>query len=169
MKGNNSEEIEMEANNSEEIGAGEKSSDAMDIVKFHSKLAAAGGLVMIPVLDFAAIAGVQVRMIQQLAKHYEVELTDNKSKVIISTLIAGLMPKTIAAGAVGSLIKAIPGIGTLASAFTLPALASTSTYVLGKIFAKHFGEGGSLFDLNKDHLKKIFGAEMKKTEAPSKA
>ena len=48
-----------------------------DIINFHSKLAAAGGFVMVPVLDFAAVGGVQVRMIMKLAEHYGVALSEN--------------------------------------------------------------------------------------------
>ncbi len=139
-----------------------KDLEAVDIVKFHSKLAAAGGFVLLPVLDFATIAGIQVRMIQKLAEHYDVELSKNYGKTAISTLIAGLMPKTLATSALGSAVKAIPVVGHAASAFTLPAFASASTYALGKVFAKHFSVGGTLFDLDKEKLKGLFTSEMEK-------
>lgn len=143
--------------------------EAQDIINFHCKLAAAGGFVMVPVLDFAAVSGVQVRMIMKLADHYGVALSEKKMKTIISTLIASAMPRSLAAGAVGSLVKAVPVIGHLASAFTLPALLATSTKVLGNIFSGHFSEGGTLLDIDKEQLKKMFGTEMDKAEAEKKA
>ena len=43
-----------------------------------------------------------------------------------------------------SLMKGVPIIGTAIGALTMPAVAACGTWVIGKVFMKHFASGGTL-------------------------
>jgi uncharacterized protein (DUF697 family) len=70
-------------------------------------------------------------------------------------------------GAVSSVIKVIPLVGSLAGLVSLPLVASSATYALGKVFIKHFESGGTLLNFDPESTKKYFQeqfAEAKKTQ-----
>ena len=48
----------------------------------------------------------------------------------------------------GSLIKGVPGIGSVVGALTMPVYSAGATYVIGRVFMKHFASGGTLLDFN---------------------
>jgi hypothetical protein len=45
-------------------------------------------------------------------------------------------------------MKGVPIIGTTIGALTMPAVAACGTWVIGKVFMKHFASGGTLLDFN---------------------
>jgi len=47
-----------------------------------------------------------------------------------------------------SLLKGLPGVGTLIGAVTMPAFSAGATYAIGKLFIQHFASGGTLLDFN---------------------
>jgi uncharacterized protein (DUF697 family) len=141
----------------------EKQLRANDIIKNHVGFAASAGLIPIPGADLAAVTAVQLNMLRQLAKVYDIKFMDNIGKNII-TAIAGSSVARIGA----SLIKAIPGIGTVIGDMTMAAMSGASTYALGKMFAKHFANGGTLdnFDIKKS--KKVYEEELKNGKTVAK-
>lgn len=110
-------------------------------------LYAAGiGLLPFPLIDVAALLGVQVLMIRDIAKVYGVEFKDQIARSLITTLVGDL-------GAVGVMsgVKAIPVVGSLIGGFTTSLTGAAATYALGKVFTQHFDQGGTL--LNFDPVK----------------
>jgi uncharacterized protein (DUF697 family) len=99
-----------------------------------------------PGADLLAVSAVQLNMLRQLAKLYQVGFMDTLGKTFISA-VAG----TGAARLGASLIKAIPGVGTFIGELSMPVLSGASTYALGNVVAQHFHDGGTLedFDLTK--------------------
>jgi hypothetical protein len=59
-----------------------------------------------------------------------------------------------------SLIKIIPGVGTIIGELSMPALSGASTYALGKVVANHFQHGGSLDDLDLATARKGYETEI---------
>jgi hypothetical protein len=47
-----------------------------------------------------------------------------------------------------SIVKGVPMIGTAIGMLTMPATAAGATWVIGKVFIKHFASGGALLDFN---------------------
>src|SRR5690348_4902967 len=89
----------------------EKEKQSIKTVKNYMWWSMGAGLIPIPVLDLAAIAGVQLKMVSEVSKLYDVPFEENRGKALISTLVGFILERSVAFGSVGSLLKAIPGVG----------------------------------------------------------
>jgi uncharacterized protein (DUF697 family) len=131
----------------------------------------AAGLIPIPVVDLAAIGGLQLQMVRRLSEIYGVPFLENSGKALIASLAGASVPTSSAIGA-ASVLKAIPFIGTVISALTLPALSSAATYAIGKAFMQHFASGGTFLDFNPPDYQEFIKAQKnmwssKPTRAPA--
>lgn len=99
------------------------------------------GLLPLPLLDSAGIMGIQLYMIRELSKTYQIEFSLIRSQAFVTSLIGGLGSVSIATGLFGSLVKIIPIIGEIAGALTLPVIAGATTYALGKLCIQSFSQG----------------------------
>jgi uncharacterized protein (DUF697 family) len=138
----------------------EKQLRANDIIKNHVGFAASAGLLPFPMADLAAVTAVQLNMLRQLAKLYNVSFTENLGKNFI-TAIAGSGLARLGA----SLIKAIPGVGTVIGELSMAAMSGGSTYALGNVFSNHFAKGGTFEDFDLTKSKKVYEEELKKGKA----
>lgn len=146
-----------------ELTPAERLDKADALVRTYAKWAAAGGLVPVPMLDFAAVAAVQLRMLEKLSELYGVTFRENLGKELIATLVATAMPYNVAAGtAIGlsSFIRFVPVVGQIFGLAILPAFAGASTFALGRVFIKHFESGGTFLDFDLDAAKAGFSAEV---------
>jgi uncharacterized protein (DUF697 family) len=131
--------------------AEEREEVASQLVDRYSVWSGAAGLIPVPLIDLAAVAGVQLQMLRQLSEIYGIPFSDNRGKSIIASLAGAIIPASTAtttAMALGSLIKGIPVIGSTIGALTMPLYAACATFVIGKVFMKHFGSGGTLLDFS---------------------
>ena len=64
---------------------------ASEVVNRYSAWAAAAGVIPVPLLDVAAVAGVQLKMLRELASIYEVEFSDNIGKSLIAALVGAVV------------------------------------------------------------------------------
>jgi uncharacterized protein (DUF697 family) len=142
----------------------ERELGAMQKVNRYALYSAAAGLVPIPLFDVAAIAGVQVKLLSVLAKHYDLPFSADRGKALVSALIGGLLPTTLGYGVVGSMVKRVPVVGTIIGIFTVSVFASASTYAVGKVFIQHFESGGTFLDFNPDEVRAHFSAEFQKAK-----
>jgi uncharacterized protein (DUF697 family) len=107
------------------------------------------GLIPLPYLDVAAIAGVQVKMLADLAGHYEVDgFHKERVKIVIASLIGGVLPGQFAGGLAGSIIKMIPVVGQVVGGVAVPVFAGATTYAVGRVFMQHFIYGGTFLDFD---------------------
>jgi uncharacterized protein (DUF697 family) len=145
---------------------------AMDLVRRMSYWSAGAGAIPLPVIDVAAVIGVQVKMLRDLARLYNVPFDEVRAKSVIGALIGGVLPFHAAAGVAGLfgvLAKSWPGFGTLAGGLALLAAAGAATYALGKVFVEHFESGGTLLDFDADKMRARFRAEMEAARATGRA
>ena len=105
------------------------------------------GLLPIPVVDLVAVGGLQVQMLRRLSQIYNVPFSENRGKAVLSSLVGAMVPTASGLGA-ADVLKAIPILGTVISAFVTPALAAGATYAIGRVFIQHFASGGTLLDFN---------------------
>ena len=129
------------------IGTSRHETEAAAIVRSYMGWSSGAGLLPIPLLDLVVIVGVQVKMLSDMAKLYGVPFRANMARPLIVTLVSGGGSVALAPPVV-SLLKAIPGIGMLAGALTLPALAAASCYATGRVFIQHFESGGTFLDFD---------------------
>jgi uncharacterized protein (DUF697 family) len=132
---------------------------ALRIVKRHALYSAAAGLVPLPVFDLAAISGIQVKMLKELADYYRIPYREDMGKALLTALIGGIVPTKLTWGAAGSFIKGIPLVGPVLGIFTSPAFGSASTYAVGKVFIQHFASGGTFLDFDPEKVRDHFARE----------
>lgn len=105
------------------------------------------GLIPVPIVDVAAVGGVQVQMLRRLSQIYDVPFSENRGKSLIAVLAGALVPLTSTIG-IYSTVKAVPFIGTIIGELAMPVLSAGATYAIGQAFIKHFESGGTLLDFN---------------------
>ncbi len=142
---------------------------AQRLVNRHALYSAAAGLVPVPMFDLAAITGVQIKMLKDLADHYRIPFSADLGKSLVSALIGGYIPTKLTYGVAGSFIKGVPVVGQLLGLFTAPAFASASTYAVGKVFITHFESGGTLLDFDPDKVREHYQAEYQSAHASATA
>ena len=140
---------------------------ASQLVDRFSLWAGAAGLVPIPIVDIAVVGGVQLQMLRKLSEIYGVPFSDNMGKSVLASVAGAVIPAstaTAAAMGVGSLVKGLPGIGTLVGALTMPVVSAGATYVIGKVFIQHFASGGTLLDFNPPDYREFIKAQKEKLD-----
>ncbi len=127
---------------------------AQEIVKSHVVYSLGAGLVPVPLLDIAAVSVVQLDMLRQLAKVYGEDFRESAGKSWISAITGSTMARMGA-----SLVKTIPGIGSVLGGVTMSVLSGASTYATGQVFIWHFSTGGNFMDFNFEKAKEIYERE----------
>ena len=131
-------------------------SEANSIITKYSAFAFGGGVIPFPMMDIAAVSGIQIKMLSDISRLYGVEFVDNWGKSALSALLGGTVPHLLAVGTVGSLIKAIPILGSAIGFATMPLLSAAATYAVGKVFVQHFESGGTFLDFDAETAKVLF-------------
>jgi len=138
---------------------------ASQVVDRFSLWSGAAGLIPLPLIDVAAVGGVQLLMLRRLSEIYGVPFSDNRGKSLIASLAGSVLPAstaTTSAMTVGSLIKGIPGIGWTVGALSMPVFSAGATYIIGKVFIQHFASGGTLLDFNPPDYREFIKAQKEK-------
>ena len=120
------------------------------------------GVIPIPLVDMAAVTGVQLKMIKEISRVYDVEFSEVKGKSIITSLLGSIIPNSLSAGALGSAFKLIPVIGWYAGSVSMSAFSGAATYAIGKVFIQHFASGGTFLEFNPDTMRQHFKEEFEK-------
>jgi len=150
----------------------ERDQVASKLVDRFSLWSGAAGLIPIPLVDMAAVGGVQLQMLRRLSEIYGVPFSENRGKSIIASLAGAVIPASTAtttAVGVGSLVKSFPGVGTAIGALTMPVFSAGATYVIGKVFIQHFASGGTLLDFNPPDYREFIKVQKEKFAARSAA
>ncbi|MEI6408246.1 MAG: DUF697 domain-containing protein [Bacteroidota bacterium] len=134
----------------------EKQQKATDIIRNHVGFSMGAALIPLPGADLLAVSAVQLNMLRHLAKLYNVGFMDALGKNIISAVVGSSLARLGA-----SLVKAIPGVGTVIGELSMPALSGASTYALGRAVATHFHKGGTLEDIDLSSARKMYEKEIK--------
>src|SRR3984885_9649247 len=131
---------------------------ANDIVNKHALYAAGAGLIPIPFLDFAAITGIEIKMLSELAKVYGVPFDADRVRPIVASLIGGYASTKLGYGVGGTLIKGIPLVGPILGVLAVPGFGAGLSWAVGKVFIQHFASGGTFLDFNPETVRAHFTA-----------
>jgi uncharacterized protein (DUF697 family) len=144
--------------------AADRKGRARKLVERFSLYSGVAGLLPVPVVDVAAVGGVQLQMLRRISQLYDVPFSKNRGKAIVASLAGTMIPASTGLG-VASMAKSVPIAGTAIGAMTAPALSVGATYVIGMTFVEHFARGGTLLDFEPpDHKEFIKApAEQRKT------
>jgi uncharacterized protein (DUF697 family) len=130
---------------------------ANSIIKNHMIWSMGAGFIPVPIVDFFAVSAIQLDMIRQLCKIYEIDFKETEGKAFITSLTGAGLARLGARA-----VKFIPGIGSMVGGVTLAALSGGSTYALGEVFKKHFETGGTFLDFDPGRLKKYYNEKFEK-------
>lgn len=133
----------------------ERSDQAAKIIRNHMLGSVASGILPIPLIDMGILAGIQLRMVNKLAKLYEVEFSPQRANSIIGSLVGVSVSTTTL-----NLLRLVPGFGQMLlglGALTLPA---ASTYAIGQVFIKHFESGGTFLTFDAERGKKDYSEHL---------
>ena len=131
---------------------------AVKLVERLSLWSGAAGLIPVPLIDLAAVGGVQIRMLGGISKIYGIPFSENIGKSLIASLVGSMVPMTSAMGA-ASIIKSVPLLGAVASVFAMPAMSAGATYAIGMVFIQHFASGGTLLDFDPTDYREFVKAQ----------
>jgi uncharacterized protein (DUF697 family) len=149
----------------EETGKSDKAKHADTIIRNHIAWSmGASFLVPIPIADIFAVGALQLDMIRQLCRAYGVPFSETQGKAIVSALTSS----TLARAGARSLIKLVPGLGTLIGGLTVSIFNGASTYALGEVFKRHFETGGTILDFDVEGLKNMYKEKFEKGKKVAK-
>ena len=120
---------------------------AEKLVERFSLWSGAAALIPLPIIDLAAVGGVQIQMLRRLSQIYGVPFSENIGKALIASVAGSMIPASSGIGA-ASIVKGIPVVGMAIGAIAMPVLSAGATYAIGMAFIQHFASGGTLLDFN---------------------
>lgn len=129
----------------------DKSAEAGSLIMTHTGYSALAGLTPIPGVDLVAVSKIHVDMLRQLTELYGLDYNEKAMKGLISAISGTLLARVGA-----SLIKAIPGIGSLVGGASSTVISAAVTYGLGHTFRQHYEKGGTLENFNIEAAQAIF-------------
>ncbi len=136
---------------------------AMALVKSYVPWSAGAGLLPMPMFDMAALVAVQLRMLSKLSQLYNVPFMENGVKSIVTSLL-GTVISTSVGVSLGSLVKLVPFVGTIAGIVAVPSVYAAATYAIGRVFVTHFEAGGTFLDFDPKKTRAYFIAEFEKAK-----
>ena len=141
---------------------------ATEVVKKYALYTAGAGLIPLPLVDMAAIAGLEVKMLADLGNVYDVPFEADRVRPIVAALIGGYTSTRLGQGVGATLLKGVPVVGTVLGSLAVPAFASGLTWAIGKVFIQHFASGGTFLDFDPGKVRAYFSSS-KATEATEAA
>lgn len=131
---------------------------ADSIIRNHTIWSMGAGFIPILIADIFAVSALQLDMIRQLCKVYDIDYEETRGKAIVTSLTGA----TIARLGARSVIKLIPGLGSIIGGVTVSIFAGASTYALGEVFKTHFDSGGTILDFDPDRVRKFYREKFEK-------
>ncbi len=136
----------------------DKSRHADTIIRNHVVWSMGAGFIPVLIADIFAVSALQLDMIRQMCRVYDIDFSETQGKAIVTALTS----TTIARVTAGSVAKMIPIVGSMLGGVTVSAFAGASTFALGQVFKKHFETGGTILDFDPTRLKKIYQEQFEK-------
>ncbi|MFZ1455194.1 MAG: DUF697 domain-containing protein [Saprospiraceae bacterium] len=134
-----------------------RSDHADSIIKNHMIWSMGAGFIPVPIADLFAVSAIQLDMIRQMCKLYEVDFQQTQGKALITALTGSGLARLGARA-----VKFIPGVGSILGGVTMAVLSGASTFALGEVFKKHFETGGTFLDFDPQRLKNYYNEKFEK-------
>ncbi|MFT4534227.1 MAG: hypothetical protein ACI9P5_001585 [Saprospiraceae bacterium] len=134
-----------------------KTEMANSIIHNHMIWSMGAGFIPVPIADLFAVAAIQLDMIRQMCKIYDIDFKETEGKAVITALTGSGFARLGARA-----IKFIPGVGSILGGVTMAVLSGASSYALGEVFKKHFETGGTFLDFDPSRLKKYYNEKFEK-------
>lgn len=127
---------------------------ATDIIRKHILISMGAGAIPVPIIDIGVVTVVQLEMLKQLCKLYDVNYEEKAGKSIITAILGNALVRIGA-----SMVKLIPLYGSLVGSFSMGVISGASTYALGQVFVNQLETGSDLFSFDIGKAKKMYDKE----------
>ncbi|TNC95014.1 MAG: hypothetical protein FD119_2801 [Stygiobacter sp.] len=138
---------------------------AENMIKDYVLAAVAASIVPVPLFDIAAVVAIELRMIQKLSELYGKPFSESLGRSVIASLAGGVVGYGAGMAVAVSLTKLIPGVGWMLGMVSLPVIAGAATYAIGRVFVKHYENGGDIFNLSADAMRAYYKQQFEKGKA----
>lgn len=140
-------------------GVANNNKKADKIVKKFTIIATGSGLIPNPVASVGATVGAQLFMIKDLCELYKVPFEEQQTKVLLNSVIGGVLTK-----AISMVVSAVVPNGqpTTGPDFSGAAICGLYTATVGEYYKDHFQSGGNLDNATLKDLGNYFMAEIEK-------
>jgi uncharacterized protein (DUF697 family) len=118
------------------------------------------GFVPLPLVDLAALLGLQLKMLHSLAGVYDIEFKADLGRSAVASLLGSALPASLSPTVAASLGKFIPGIGQTLSTGSAVLLNGAATYAVGKVFIQHFAAGGTFLTFDPEAVRDYFLSQL---------
>lgn len=106
-------------------------------IRKNALLASVAGLIPVPVADVAGVSAVQVKMINELAQIHEVTVDQGVVKSLVMTMLGATLTQSLFQWA-ASLVKSLPGPGTVVGETVQALISVSTTYGIGVAASFYF-------------------------------
>lgn len=134
-----------------------KEQGADKIIKTHVLWSVGAGLMPVPLFDLVAVTAIQIDMLKQLAAEYKVDYSASTGKTFVAALTGGTFARIGA-----SMLKAIPGVGTVVGGLSMSVMSGASTYAVGQVAKGSFAAGADLSKVDVGEAKKAYSQEFER-------
>jgi len=107
------------------------------IINRYSLLAAVAGLLP-TFVDAAALTGLQIKMLDDLAEQFGKNYTEEEGKNTLTALTGGLLAPMVAAPSIAGAAVVVPLVGPLVSLVSSPVTAALATRMIGRLAMERF-------------------------------
>jgi uncharacterized protein (DUF697 family) len=135
---------------------------AENMIKDHVMASVAASVVPVPLVDIAAVVGIQLRMIKKLSDLYGKPFSEKAARNILTAFVGGFTGYGAGVVVAVSLTKLIPGVGWMMGMASLPVVAGGSTYAVGQVFVRHYETDGDIFDLSTEAMRSYYKSQFAK-------
>ena len=143
----------------------EVSDDADKLIRRYMFVAGGIGILPSTILDIASLIGAQIAMVAELASLYGIPYDKIRNQPVLVSAISALITQGVLKTKFVLAVRMIPVVGSLTSFLLYPAMASSITYAVGKVFKSHFEEGHSLTEFRAEAFRDMFDRKMKEASS----
>ena len=123
------------------MGTAEREAWTDRAIKNYAFGSIAVGLIPFPLIDLAALAGIQLKLIHKLSGFYGIDFSEEKARGIIASLTGAAVPLGLTRAVCGFLML-IPIVGYASSVVSMSALSAASTYAIASCLLSTLNQVG---------------------------
>ena len=138
------------------IAVCEREQVALKTIRRYMWWSAGAALIPFPVADLIAVSGAQLKMLAEISRVYDIPFEKSLVQAVVGSLIGYVLPHTFSIGLIGSLLKALPGVGVLVGAPSFAFFSAAYAWALGRVFIQHFESGGTFLNFDPEAVKEYF-------------
>lgn len=130
-----------------------RTTQAKKVVRNHSMIGGAFGVVPMPSLGVALIIAIGLKMLHRLSVIYDVDFNKDLGKSAISSFLVGCGSFSISGRLIWGLGAVVPAAAPVIGIVTTPLFAASTLYAMGRIFIQHFESGGTFLTFDPEKVR----------------